>query len=28
MPLEKQFNTAGPCKPDKHYQIDPLDRID
>jgi hypothetical protein len=28
MPIEKQFNTAGPCKPDKHYQIDPLDRID
>jgi hypothetical protein len=28
MALEKQFNTAGPCKPDKHYQIDPLDRID
>ena len=28
MTFEKQFNTAGPCKADKHYQIDPLQRID
>ncbi len=27
-PSEKQFNTAGPCKSDKHYLIDPLTRID
>jgi hypothetical protein len=24
----RQFNTAGSCKADKHYQIDPLARID
>jgi hypothetical protein len=28
MSTEKQFNTAGPCKTDKHYLIDPLERID
>ena len=25
---EKKFNTAGPCKADKHYMVDPLKRID
>jgi len=28
MPIEKQFNTAGPCIADDHYLIDPLERID
>ncbi len=28
MPLEKQFNTAGPCIAEDHYLIDPLKRID
>ena len=27
MTYPRQFNTAGPCKADKHYQIDPLKRI-
>ncbi|MDR1766030.1 MAG: ATP-binding protein, partial [Lachnospiraceae bacterium] len=26
--MEKFFNTAGPCKPDLHYMVDPLWRID
>ena len=26
--IEKFFNTAGPNKPDLHYEIDPLSRID
>jgi DNA polymerase III delta prime subunit len=26
--MEKFFNTAGPIKPDLHYQIDPLERVD
>jgi hypothetical protein len=26
--MEKQFNTAGPCKPNLHYMLDPLQRID
>lgn len=26
--MEKQFNTAGPCKADLHYMLDPLKRID
>jgi type II secretory pathway predicted ATPase ExeA len=26
--MEKHFNTAGPSKPDLHYQINPLSRID
>ncbi|TSE23057.1 hypothetical protein [Tepidimonas aquatica] len=25
---EKQFNTAGPSRPDDHYMLDPLQRID
>ena len=28
MTYPRQFNTAGPCKADKHYLIDPLVRID
>ena len=24
----RSFNTAGPVKPDKHYCIPPLERID
>jgi hypothetical protein len=28
MTYPRQFNTAGPCKADKHYLIDPLARID
>ncbi|BBD76493.1 AAA family ATPase [Hydrogenophilus thermoluteolus] len=28
MPREKTFNTAGPSKPELHYMIDPLARID
>jgi len=27
-PAEKQFNTAGPCKSNLHYMLDPLGRID
>jgi hypothetical protein len=26
--MEKFFNTAGPNKPDMHYEIDPLSRFD
>ena len=26
--MEREFNTAGPCKAGKHYLIDPLARID
>lgn len=26
--MEKFFNTAGPTKPDLHYQLDPLQRLD
>ncbi|WP_221934206.1 AAA-like domain-containing protein, partial [Tepidimonas sediminis] len=25
---EKQFNTAGPSRPELHYVLDPLERID
>ncbi|WP_207895024.1 MULTISPECIES: hypothetical protein [Tepidimonas] len=25
---EKQFNTAGPSKPELHYLLDPLERVD
>ncbi|MBS7348972.1 MAG: AAA family ATPase [Comamonas sp.] len=28
MPLERFFNTAGPTKPDLHYHLDPLHRLD
>ena len=26
--MERRFNTAGPCKPQMHYTIDPLGRIE
>jgi hypothetical protein len=25
--MPKWFNTAGPCKPDIHYMLSPLDRL-
>ena len=26
--MQRSFNTAGPCKPDQHYMLDPLARLD
>jgi hypothetical protein len=26
--MPRSFNTAGPCKPDQHYMLDPLERLD